>query len=151
MRLFCACLLLMVTACNPAYAESLSVITGAWSHHGSGSGYNEEHEALGLSYSTSTTSSLQSHSILTFNNSYYVRSYAYTYESFECGTNGNWRACLGWKAGATTGYKEDLGYSVLPVVGLGGSLTYHVFMATVMYIPFADVFTFNLSTEVYSW
>jgi len=161
MRLFCALILAMVVSCSPAYADnqSISLINGAWSSHSGSDGYtkdgeyreyNEVHSSLGITYSQYTLKEQREHSLFTFVNSYHNRGYAYTYTSLECGGT-DVRACIGWKAGLTTGYKESRGYAVLPFGAVGLTLSYSFINASVMYIPLANVTTLQLSTELYTW
>lgn len=141
-----------LTLCHtqPAYSETLSLINGAWSHHVSSNGfkrdgkfteYNEEHEAYGLRYGP--------HSIFTFINSYHTRGYAYTHTWDTCETFSFLEFCLAGTAGVTTGYKDALDHYLLPVLGGGGALSVDGIKLNIMYIPLADVMTYQLETELF--
>jgi hypothetical protein len=163
MRLFCACLLLMVTACatQPAYADSLSVITGAWSDHMSNREYiddndvrrkyNQTHESIGLKFSMREEKAKTSHNLFAFSNSYENRGVAYLYSSQKCDGIEAFTLCAGWAAGLTTGYEKTHSVPLLPYAGFAGTLEVYIFELDVMYVPFANLATYQLSTEVLKW
>lgn len=165
MRLLYALMLAMLTSCfHPVHADQIRVISGSWSNHMSSDGYkedgrykkyNEEHESYGLSYYSDTSKgdtafTRSGHQVFRFTNSYDRESYGYLYNGHECTRHSLGSACLGYSLGVSTGYSHR-GYPVLPVAGLGGSLSVEPVELFFMYVPFANVLTFQVSTELMEW
>lgn len=155
---------LTFVGCQPSYSdtheESLHLITGSVSSHMSGSGYeedgeyrpyNERHHSIGFTYRVAepdASHSAVSHSVFRFENSYYKESYAYLQGRHECSDFTYLTACISGYFGGSTGYHDRYTSPVIPVVGVGGYLSVGPFGLTAMFVPIANVQTFQLETKI---
>jgi len=122
---------------EPTEAETRTdhtAIIGGWSSHMSdndGEGFNETHNTIGYEYrhlvQDETDPNLEwatGYALMRVTNSYSKPSVIARVSKSMCPNMGNGQFCLGGGLAAATGYKDDLGLSIVPMPGLLLSYTY---------------------------
>lgn len=134
-------------------ADELSLIAGSFSHHlATDTEYNEDHHSAGLKYTSDSAYSDRgfnrtSHNLFRFINSYDSVGVAYMYQRSGC-REAYLTFCVGWAVGGTTEYDEQ-GWPVMPVAGLTADVATSYLNINVMYVPIANVLTFQLDTPIW--
>lgn len=136
-------------------AKELAVISGSWSTHLDGGDYNEVHRSVGFKYYEERTPAKHgynqtTHSVMRFTNSYRNTGFSYLYGKSGCRDDWWLKVCLGWTGGVAFGYDEQ-GWPVMPVAGGVLDVGYEEVNLNVMYVPFANVLTYQLDTIVWEW